>query len=448
MLKVATLRFQSILNLAFLVFLAAFLGLFIAGANYDWQGLLLVGGGLGILAVFLLPRLARSEGEGFLKVLVFALLLKLVFAMVNYYIAFVIYGVADASMYHRSGIIISNYIWNFQFDKVALFLNWSTDFIKFFTGVIYAIIGPSIFGGYLVFTFLSFLGSYYFYRAFRLAFPDGSKGLYAALIFFFPTILFWSSAIGKDALMSLSLGLLAYGGAKVIVNWKWSGIIPLALGFTGALWVRPHIAAISIVALALAFLLPGGKRQHFNPAVYIIGLAMVAGLAWYLLPQVMSFLNLKQLSSGEIIDYLYNFQIGSGLGGSAYQGFNLYNPVSYFLGPITVLFRPFPWEAHNLQALMESLAAIFLLFLILWRIKSVGRAIASLITNTYSRYIIFYFIAFTLIFTAIVNFGTLVRERVMIQPFLFMLISYNPSRLIEKPKLPAETAEANELSQA
>jgi hypothetical protein len=432
MINILTLRFQSIRNLALLAILAACIGVFMAGVTYTWQGLLLVACGIAVLSIFLLPRLAQGEGKGFLKVLIFGLLLKLVFAMLNYYIGFSVYGTLDASGYDRNGMMISGYLWHFQFDKVAPFLNWSTDFISFFTGVVYSIIGPTILGGYLVFAFLSFLGSYYFYRAFRVAFPNGAKWLYAALIFFFPTILFWQSAIGKDALMSLWLGLFAYGGAQLIQNRR-RALIPMVLGFVGTLWVRPHIVAISAMALALAFFLPGGKKRHIHPAVYITGLIAVAGLAWYLMPKIMSFLNLEQLSSSTVMDYLQQFQRGSASsGGSVFQGYNLRNPTSYLFGPISVVFRPFPWEAHNIQALLESMVAMLLLFLILWRIKSVARAIASSFSNAYSRYILFYSIVFILIFTCTVNFGTLARERVMVQPFIFMMLSYAPLRQTAK----------------
>jgi hypothetical protein len=428
MLNITTLRLQSILGLAFLAVLAAFTGLFMTGANYDWQGMLLVVTGIGILAVFLLPLLARGESKNFIKILIIGLLLKLVFAMLNYYIAFIVYkGSADVVGYHQNGVLISHYIWNLDFNKVAPFLKWGTDFIPFFTGIIYAVIGPTIFGGYLVYAFLSFLGSYYFYRAFRIAFPNGNKWLFALLIFFFPSILYWPSTIGKDALMSLSLGLFAYGSAQIIQN-RIRGLIPLALGFTGALWVRPHIAAISMFAFALSFFLPGVRKKSFNPATYTIGLLAVGGLAWYLLPKVLVYLNLEKISPTEIISYIKNYQALSSQGGSAFQAINLNSPLDYLISPITVLLRPFPWEAHNLLALFESLMGVSILLLLFWRIKSLGRAIASSISNVYLRYVLIYLIIFFVIFAAITNFGTLVRERVMMFPFFFMLLSYSPLR--------------------
>jgi hypothetical protein len=421
--------------------------LFMTGANYDWQGLLLVIGGIGILSIFLLPRLARGEDNGFIKILIFGLLLKFVFALLNYYFAFVVYGVADASGYDRTGVTISQFIWNFEFDKLVPYLQWGTKFISLFTGVVYSVIGPSVFGGYLVFTFLSFLGSYFFYRAFRVAFPNSSKSLYIALIFFFPSILYWPSTIGKDALMSLFLGLFAYGCAQLIRD-RLRGLIPLALGFTGALWVRPHIAAISIIAFAIAFILPGGRMKSFRPVTYIIGLLIVGGLAWFLLPQVMSYLNLKEFSTNDVIAYLQNYQGLSGYGGSAFQAANLNNPLSYLMSLITLLFRPFPWEAHNIQALMESLQGVFLFCLVLWRIKSLGRALASSFSNVYLRYVLIYIVVFVVVFAAITNFGTLVRERVMMYSFFFMLLAYNPIKIMEKQQVPTGSVNVNQLSRA
>ncbi len=339
--------------------------------------------------------------------------------------------------YSDTGTLISQYIWNFEFAKVTPFLQWSTSFISFFTGVVYSIIGPSIFGGYLVYAFLSFLGSYFFYKAFRVTFPNGSKRLYMWLIFFFPSILFWPSAIGKDALMFLSIGLLAYGGAQIIKN-QLPGLIPLVLGFLGALWVRPHIAMILILALALAFFLPGARKRPFRPATYIIGLLAVGGLAWYLLPKVMAFISLEELSPSGINEYLQQYQGLSYQGGSAFQAINLNNPLDYLMIPVTILFRPFPWETGNLQALVESLAGVIMLFLILWRTKSLGRALAASISNIYLRFILINIVVFVIIFAALTNFGTLARERVMIQPFLFMLISYGSLKPAERQNQPIE----------
>jgi len=437
MLNASILRFPLLLPLILLTTLAAGIGFFMAEANYDWQGLVLVVAATGILAVFLIPRLAQSEGKDFLlRVLVFGLLLKLGVAMVRYWVAFGVYeGSADALRYHRSGTAIAQYIWRLEFEGVVPFLQWGTNFIEFFTGVIYSVVGPTLYGGYIIYALLAFLGSYCFYRAFRIAFPEGNKRLYAILVFLFPSILFWANGIGKDALIFLCIGLYGYGVAKLTRN-QLQGLVPLVLGLLGALCIRPHITALLVLAFILAFMIRGTGKRAVRPAAFILGLLAVGGLAWFLIPRAMAYVGLEELSLEGVLGVL---QLTQGLtlrGGSAFQVMDITNPLAFPMTMITLLFRPFPWEAHNLQALIQSLEGGLVMCLVLWRIKSLSKAVASTISNTYTRYILFYIIAFVVTFSVISNFGILVRERAMLLPFFFMLIAYDGlgGRIESKPK--------------
>ena len=70
-------------------------------------------------------------------------------------------------------------------------------------------------GGFLVFAWIGFLGLLLFWRAFRIGVPDGDGRRYMILVLFLPSLLYWPSAIGKEAWMMLGLGLCAYGIACV-----------------------------------------------------------------------------------------------------------------------------------------------------------------------------------------------------------------------------------------
>jgi hypothetical protein len=427
------LRFQSLLTLLLFAAFAAVIGFFMAEANYDWQGLVLVTAVIGIIAIFLIPRLAQLEnGDFLLKVLSFGLLLKLGFAMVRYWFELVAYeGFVDAYRYHHSGIVIAQHICRLEFEEVTPFLQWGTKFIEFFTGVIYSVVGPTLYGGYLIYSLLAFLGSYYFYKAFRVAFPEGNKRLYALLVFFFPSMLFWSNGIGKDALILLCLGLFAYGSAQ-LTRERLQGLVPLVLGLFGVIYIRPHIAAMLAFALVLAFVVRGAGKGATRPAIFVTGLLMAACLAWFLLPRVMAYIGLEELSPEGVISQLQMRQSLTFYGGSAFQVGNILNPVTFPIAMTTLLFRPFPWEAHNIQALIQSLEGVLVTVLILWRIKSLGKAVASSISNTYLRYILIFIIGFIIAFSVISNFGLMARERAMVLPFFFMLIAYSgPGALIE-----------------
>jgi hypothetical protein len=430
------LGFPRIMFLVAAALIAVGIGALFSTSTYDWQGMLLVITTIGVVAFLVVPRMARADDfNAILKILVIALVLKLLFSMIRNWTAFYLYGgTADASRYDRYGTVISEYIWNLDFASIVPYLKLGTSFMEFFTGLIYAIIGPSIYGGYLFFALMSFTGSYYFYRAFRLAFPDGNTWLFTILIFFFPSLLFWPNGIGKDSVMFLFLGLFAYGGARVVKH-QFSGLWFLALGVLGTFLIRPHISAIISGAFILAFLFQGiGKKQVVT--VIFIRLLLAAALIWVLLPRVTSFIGLEELSPQAIIERFELQQGRTSQGGSAFAIMDINNPLTYPMVFITILFRPFPWESHNLFALIQSMESLLVIGLVVWRIKSLGRAILALRSDTYIRFIIIYSIAFTFAFSIVANFGILARERCMLLPFFFMLMAYSPFGSKSQNKFP------------
>jgi len=450
MLNASVLRPLLLLPLILLAALAGGIGLFTARSNYDWQGLIIVVAAVGILSIFLIPRLAKIEAGGFLlRILACGLVLKLVFAMIRSWVAFGLYeGIADVTDYDSFGTIISQHIWRGEFDQVAPFLEGGTNFLNFFTGVTYSIIGPTLYGAYIVYAFLAFLGSYFFYKAFRLAAPQGNYKLYAILIFLFPSILFWPNGIGKDALIFLFIGLFAYGSAQLTRD-RLQGLIPLALGTLGVLLIRPHIATMLAIALVLAFLVRGVGKRGVRPATYIIVLLVVSGVVWFLIPIAMAFVGLEKLSPDEVFSALQLQQSLTYQGGSAFQVMDITKPWTFPMGVVTLLFRPFPWEAHNFQALVQSLEGVLFIGIVLWRIKSIGKALAASISNTYARYLLIYIIVFVFSFSIISNFGILARERSMLLPFVFMLIAYTgPVARTESKPVESQPEEAIALCKA
>jgi hypothetical protein len=78
--------------------------------------------------------------------------------------------------------------------------------------------------------------------------------------------------------------------------------------------------------------------------------------------------------------------------------------------------------------MLQSLEGVLVMGVILWRIKSIGRAVVSSISDTYLKYILLYMVAFIIAFSTLGNFGMVVRQRDMFLPFLFMLVAYGRLR--------------------
>jgi hypothetical protein len=187
-----------------------------------------------------LSRQAAREGDRTLFwLLLAALTLKLLGSLVRYYIAYTVYeGLIDAQGYHETAAMIAERFRAGNFDTGLESLT-GTAFVPFFTGLLYTLIGPSIYAGFLLFSWLGFWGLFYLYRAFTIAMPEGNRRSYAHLLFFLPSILYWPSAIGKDAWMLFTLGVAAYGMARALTGRLWRGLAVASLGLYGPRWSGP-----------------------------------------------------------------------------------------------------------------------------------------------------------------------------------------------------------------
>jgi hypothetical protein len=371
-------------------------------------------------------RRARLEDDpALVRLFALALLAKLLGAVVRYYVAFDVYGgVADAAGYHEAGVAISERFRAGVFDTGLDSLS-ETDFIRFLTGVVYAFIGPTGLGGFLVFSWLGFWGLYLFYRAFVVAVPDGRRSLYGVLVFFLPSLLFWPSSVGKEAWMTLALGVAAYGSARLLSGRMWPGLATAAAGLWLAALVRPHVAGLMALALAggSLFRRSNAAQRGMAPVGKLAGLAAVAALALVLVLRTDAFLERSAIETGQgVTAVLEQTTERTSIGGSNFAPSILESPLRAPLAAATVLFRPFLFEAHNLPSLAASIETTFLLILFLVRLRWLGAAVRSIRRRPYVAMALAYTALFVLAFSGFANFGLLARERVQLLPLLVVLV--------------------------
>jgi hypothetical protein len=87
-----------------------------------------------------------------------------------------------------------------------------------------------------------------------------------------------------------------------------------------------------------------------------------------------------------------------------------------------VLFRPYPTEAHNAQALLSSLEGVALMALLIWRLPRMIRGLSSLRRRPYLMFSLFFTVGFVTVFSAIFNLGILARQRSQVLPFVLVLL--------------------------
>jgi hypothetical protein len=400
-------------------------------SSYDIWGALVIGPILIVVTLPLLSRQATREGDRrTFVILLAALVLKFMGALARYYVVFVLYGgKGDSRAYHLAGIDISNRFRSGNFDPGVGRIT-DTSFIKLLTGIVYTITRPTLLGGFIVFTWFAFLGMFFFYRAFTIAVPFGNRRVYAALLFFLPSMLFWSSSTGKEAWLTFAMGLSALGAAKVLTKGIVRGAPLVLLGLVATAFVRGHTAGIVAIALALAMAFRKPVKMRGEAAiaarVLTIGLAVGLGVVFF----VYAFTALRGEgidTSGGVSSILQQTTDRTAEGGSEFTPHLATSPTGVVLGTLTVLFRPLVIEATSIQTLGSALegAALILFCLVRWR--WLASALRNLFRTSYLVYAAAAAAGLIVSLTSIANFGILARQRVTLFPFFLVLLAIPPT---------------------
>jgi hypothetical protein len=291
-----------------------------------------------------------------------ALVLKLFGSLVRYWVAVHVYGgVADAIQYHQVGADLARRFASGNFDTGLSSLS-STDFIRFFTGVVYTVTGPSIYAGFLLYSWLAFWGMFFLYQAFTIAVPDGNRRSYARLLFFLPSMLYWPSSIGKEAWMLFALGLAAKGTARLITGRTWVGLVLAGTGLWLATLVRPHVGGMAALGLLVAYLLarPPRRLGVLGAVMKLFGLAVLLVVAVVLLGQIQQYLLDKGIDPAEGVNSVLAESARRTSGGGS--GFQAPSTSTSVLGlpyaTVTILFRPFPQRPGGRDRAGEHAAVV------------------------------------------------------------------------------------------
>jgi hypothetical protein len=432
------MRFERSLTTRFPLVLTALVGLvgiglacFVAlwtltNVTYDVSGALIIAPALLLLTLPLARHVAKVDDDPLMvRIIMLALVLKLVAAVVRYLVAFEVYGgSADAAVYIREGAIYADQVRQGNFTYVrGSGGSDGTHFIRQLMGWVFAVTGVTSIGGFLVFSWFSFWGLYLFYRAFRIAVPHGQHRRYAALVFFLPSLLYWPSSIGKEAWMLLTLGLGAYGVARLLMH-RPGGYVALGLGLAGSALVRPHMTVLLGAGLAASFLLRRSEKPSaFQVLTKLVGIGAIAvAMVWAVQAAEERFeVEGEGLAGAEqVIDRTAD---QTSKGGSEFDAQRPTSVVDVPLAVFTVLFRPLPHEAHNAQAAVSSFEGLLLLglFAVSWRrLRTLPR---QCLRTPYLAFASVYSLLFMLAFSSFGNFGILARQRAQLFPLVLVVLA-------------------------
>ncbi len=426
--------------------------------NSEWLlaagllGAVIVGGTLFIIGVehqvslgaFVVPLvilgsvpllLHNFRGDHDLNLLAFtALCAKWLAAFAYHYLGVLAHTSGDFQMYFDVGaqLAATESFWGIFGASMPLL---STSFVRALTGAIIWCFGPSIITCIVFYTLAAFYGQVLFFNAYCLVYPSRGRKLAAVFMLLCPSLLYWTSTIGKDALMSLALGAVAFGFARLTTG-KARGWGFLLFGISLAILVRPHIAALVVMSIGFAYLFSsttGQSRAHGQKLVAVPLLLALLGIALFALSSKVGSLDPESLSESSEHSYSANQRARSSFG----QGSAM--PVRMLLAP-TLLVRPFPWEVNSAAALVSSLESVALGWILLSRRKAIKKFLWERRHHQYTVFVLVYSAGSLLMLSMMSNFGLLVRQRTMMLPFVLAIVAavWNPAvriRVVSRARL-------------
>lgn len=244
------------------------------------------------------------------------------------------------------------------------------------------------------------------------------RGLrFAYVLIFLPGINHWTSALGKDALIMFALGLFIFALSKPRQRW-----IAVAVGWLLVFHIRPHISIVLILAVTASLILSGRTMSVQRRALAIVTMIVVAFIAF---PYVLEFLDIKAGGVGDYISYVEERGELNMRGDSSVDMYD-YSLVGR---AFAFLFRPLPFEAHNLTSLVASIENILLLLMILTALVKFRLVDALRNGSLLVNFLAFYSIGSTILLSGVtLNLGLAFRQKTMVIVAIIALIAIAASQ--------------------
>jgi len=315
--------------------------------------------------------------------------------------------------------------------------------VRIATVILFASFGKYLIAN-LIFSLLAFEGCWKLFKFFYYQYPILHKQC-AIAILYFPTLIFWSSGISKEAICIAGIGYITYGCYLIFIK-------------------RIYIIRNIILVLIFLFFLSNVKIYIlicFMP--FLINYLIAANVILLKNRYLKMFLGPIILVVSFLIGWLFLMSNQDSLGGYALDGIsesikteqnnfilqettsesNFNFTTEYDGTPIgllklapsaigTTLFRPFLWEVTKLSTLLSALEAslvILLTIYVLYKTKFI-HVFKIIITTP----IVFFCFSFSIAFSLFVgastlNFGSLVRYKIPAMPFyliaMFLILYFH-----------------------
>lgn len=354
---------------------------------------------LGLFAVISLSRRFGSKDKRTLLLYFWHTL----FTYVYYW--FTINVGADASVYYAKAL------------RGNVIFEPGTNFIVYLVSILTNYLHLNMMGCFLVFNLIGSLGLIILDSIIQPLVRNQQKSLrvIATLVIFLPSISFWSSGIGKDGISFLG-AVLALWSALELKKRMGSMSIAILMMFL----VRPHIAGIMIIALAVSLFFD----KKVNIIMKLVLAFVTIGISAFLIPYALNYAGVNAGNSpDDIASYIESREDVYKNTDSGITLSELSLPMKLF----TYMFRPLIFEARSITQIFSALDNLILLYLFIFGGYKLIKK--KNITSQENRKFMWSYVIIAWVILALTtgNLGIAVRQKIMVLPFLlFILISVMP----------------------
>jgi hypothetical protein len=273
----------------------------------------------------------------------------------------------------------------------------------------------------VIFSYVGLIAIYIFYRAGTICLGQDRIVLLYALGLL-PSLLFWSSIMGKDPIVLLGIAIYCYGVAGLFAKQKVLMLFYVVIGLFIASFIRVWLGLIFVTPLIVTYVM--SSRSSFLTKLIFILIAVPGFLLT--LQGFSERFNLE--TARDLVATTDQISGAWAHGGSAQQiegGFTSIPSMIAFLpiGAFTALFRPLPFEIMNPFGILAGLENAFILMLFVTGLMRRG-------LGWFRQSILLWALITVLVWGAVYGFvsfqnlGTAFRFRVQVVPILLLLGLY------------------------
>ena len=404
--------------------------------SYNVLGFALISA-LALVAAALLSR--RPDFPFPQRLFVGAVLLRIVGSTLRYEVLQRYYdGIGDASGYYATGLILARQIWQFDFDLLTPdhWLGgprswWGTSALWNLSGLILSVIGPTMRGEFLVFALLGFTGLVLMALAVHRLAGRQAAIAFATLTWLWPSLWFWPSSIGKEAVILLAFGLtiLGFAGRGSRMHW-----VPFGCGLALAFAIRPHVALALAAASAIALWIGSWRRVTPSRLLQALVICVLLLVTFRAVSSEFALIDVDLEGVQEFVAYrAQQTLVGGSSLGAVPSGIRAL-PGAF----INIWLRPFPWDVHNAMALLSAIEVLMLWFFIWNGRRSVVLAVRHWRHHRLLQLAVPLLAGYTLMIgVTFGNLGIIARQRTPLFPLVFLILIAAPLLASLRDRSPA-----------